>query len=491
MAATTSKNNFNIDLLVLSKEQLKRLTPVTKLNIFESSSNNFEPEGLFSTEIFGEVGSTERNTTFSYLELRVKILHPLIYQHITTTRKFYKDVMAGKAYAVFDKKLKDIVPSNEQDGNTGYHYFISVMKDIKLEDKDSDIRKFKIYMIKKYGTEDFLLKEFLILPAGLRDYTINKSGRPEEDEINDKYRKLLTLSNSLLNINVTPSTISAVDNIRYRIQEAILDLYDHIMGLLDGKRKFIQGKWGARGIMYGTRNVITPSLARIDDIDDTDSSVGIEYSTVGLYQYAKGIAPITMNKVHTMFIGRLFSPDNNTAYLYNGKTGKTELTEVKVKERDKWLTLDGLGGVLDHMGQDDLRSEPVKVANKYMLALHDDGKVITPIFNTDMMDESLDKKKLRPITYYELFYIALIDTFEKYRGLVTRYPVINLGGIYPSKVYVKTTNNPRKVDIHIGGRVLKSNDYPNYDEAYYNSFSPHYAYIEGLGADYDGDFRLC
>jgi len=257
------------------------------------------------------------------------------------------------------------------------------------------------------------------------------------------------------------------------------------MGLLDGKRKFIQGKWGTRGLLYGTRNVITPSLANISNLDD-DTNLGIEHTTVGLYQYARAITPITMNKIHTTFISKIFSPDSSSAYLVNPKSMATELVSVTVKSRDTWLTLDGLDDMLGTLEQEDLRSGPIMIDGNYLMLLHDDGKVITPIFNTETMREDFSLENLRPITYYELLFIALTPTFDKYRALVTRYPVINLGGIYPSKIYVKSTNNPRKVTLQIGLTQCETNEYPNYKEAYFNSLSPHYAFLEGLGADFDG-----
>ena len=78
--APINKTPFNIDLLILDKNKTKQLKPITKLNIFETSSQNFDPDGLYSTEIFGPVGSELRNDSFAYIDLKIKILHPLVYQ---------------------------------------------------------------------------------------------------------------------------------------------------------------------------------------------------------------------------------------------------------------------------------------------------------------------------------------------------------------------------------------------------------------------------
>lgn len=238
--------------------------------------------------------------------------------------------------------------------------------------------------------------------------------------------------------------------------------------------------------MYGTRNVITPSLSTIRNPKDP-SNLSIDHTTVGLYQYARAITPITMHKLHSVFISKILSSDSTQAYLVNTKSMKSELTEIPVKARDAWLSLDGLDDMLGSLGQEELRSLPVMINKHYLMLLHDDGKVITPVFNTDHIPEDMDVKYLRPITYYELLYIALVDTFDKYRAIITRYPVINLGGVYPSKIFVKTNEHPRSVIIRMNGKDTPVTQYPVPTNAYYNSLSPHPAFLGPLGADFDGD----
>jgi len=476
---------FNIDILILDNKHKRNMTPISTLSILEPSSNNFAPDGLFSTEIFGTVGSPERNTVFSYIPLPAPVLHPLIYKHITTTRSLYKEVMAGRKYAVYSKKEKDLVVSTEQEGQTGYAFFMDVLGSLRLDDNGSDMRKFKLYMMAAYGKPEYLMNDVLVMPAGMRDYKMGVDGRPEEDEINDLYRRIYSLSTSLTNIKITPSTISSVDAIRFRIQEAILALYDHIVSSLDGKHRYIQGKWGTRGILFGTRNVITPSISHMNNLVD-DRYISLEHTTMGLYQYASAIAPVTMHKIHSLFVNRLFSPETTAAYLVNPKTMTTELSNVSVKERDKWVTLEGIMGIIASLSSEHVRSKDVMVGGKYLLLIHDDGKTVTPVFDTNTMPEDMDPKKLRPVKYYELFYIALLDTFDKYRGLLTRYPVINVGGIYPSKTYVKTTVVSSSRVVVLNNVEMKAPEYPNFKEGYFNSLSPNHAYLAALGGDFDG-----
>ena len=70
---------FNIKILALTPDRLKAIRPVRALDIFEGSSENFHPDGLFSVEIFGRVGDERRNRRFSYVDIKVPVFHPVVY----------------------------------------------------------------------------------------------------------------------------------------------------------------------------------------------------------------------------------------------------------------------------------------------------------------------------------------------------------------------------------------------------------------------------
>jgi hypothetical protein len=484
--AQINKTPFNIDLLILDKNKAKQLKPITKLNIFETSSQNFDPDGLYSTKIFGPVGSELRNDSFAYIDLKIKILHPLVYQHYCTMKALYKDVMHGKKYAKYSKADKDLVPATIEDGDTGYTFFINNMENIKFDPKDSDQRDFKIKIKNKYGKKEDMFSNWLVLPAGMRDYTVDEAGKPSTDEVNDIYKKLIAVTTILNNTKVTPSTEYTIDNIKVKIQNITLELYEHFRTLLDGKNKFIQGKWSKRAISQGTRNVITPPMNNITDLDSNEN-ITLEHSVVGLYQYIRGIAPITMNRLHTLFINRIFNPSTTLANLVDPKTMETVVKEVPVKKRDEWLSLEGLDDIIGKLEQEDIRTEPIKVDGFYMLLVHEKGDDITVVFNTANLPEEYDRKYLRPITYFEMMYLAIYDVRNKYPGFLTRYPVTNLGSIFPSKLYVKTTSKGRTINLTMNGQTKRVTEYPDFKESFYNSMSIPYSYLGVVGGDFDGD----
>ena len=51
---------------------LNGLKEVKTQLIYEPSTSNFHPEGLYSEEIFGQIGSPQRVATLGYIDLHTK-----------------------------------------------------------------------------------------------------------------------------------------------------------------------------------------------------------------------------------------------------------------------------------------------------------------------------------------------------------------------------------------------------------------------------------
>jgi hypothetical protein len=158
---------LNLKLLFATDEETRSMRPIKVLDITDGMTANFHPDGLFSTEIFGKKGGAFRNRLFSYIDLRVPIIHPTLFKTLIRMKSLYPEIMAGKAYAIFDEKLKDFVPSTIMEGNTGYEFFVSRLKDIVFEDRKAASRKAGIKLLTKYLPNIFITK-LLVIPAGGR-----------------------------------------------------------------------------------------------------------------------------------------------------------------------------------------------------------------------------------------------------------------------------------------------------------------------------------
>jgi hypothetical protein len=498
----SDKDLFNIFLLKLTKIQTQSIGRVTELMIHEPNSMEFNHDGLFSTKIFGNIGGVERNEFFGYIDLNTKILHPLIFKHLISLGKLYRDIAYGTVYAKFDEKINDFVISNEAEGSTGYNFLFKNYKKIKFNvDGVGDERRNKINMINGHNENDLVMEHLIVYPAGLRDYMIDEEGNPSEDEVNGLYRRVLAMANSLENIGINSQNSQTLDKVRLNVQLGVVAIHDHFIGLLDGKKKHIQNGFTKRGVEFSTRNVITPIMSNITDLTNTETLVTFNRTVVGLFQYSKAIHPITMNRVMTTFIKKVFNNETEQLRVIDKDTLNSIVTQITFKDKEKWYSDDGIAKMMNKLSSEEMRGEYVKIGENYLCLLYDDGEHIIPVFNTNefhLMIESnltsdefgkLDKKHLRPIKYYEMIYLSIFQVFDKYPATFTRYPVANIGGIYPTKPYVKSTIAGRKVKIYDEHFNLLNTvyEYPDFNSEYYNSLSPATPHLDRLGGDYDGD----
>lgn len=479
-------------LLFPQKAVVKQLGKISSMDIFNGNSQDFHPEGLFSTEIFGMVGTEERIKTFGYIDLRMPVLHPLLYKHIASLDSVYKKIMSGATFAKFDKKLGEFIPVKVgENGDTGMEFFISHIKEIQFKRNKSKERDFKIDLLEKYIEQnEYLLTEFLVLPAGLRDYSVTDTGKITEDEVNDKYRRLISLSSFLDVFTKGINEPMLSDPARYKVQLATVDLYEHFISLNDGKKKFVQNKWTKRALIGGTRNVITPTPIRMPNLKEYNDTISMNHTVLGLFQFIKGTIPPTRYGIKTHFSSQVFNPESAQALLIDKDTLKSKYVEIPITDRDNWLSDEGLENTLNKLDNNDIMNSPVEINGCYGGLVYDNKKEVKLVLNSDQVPEHIDKKYLRPVTYGELVYICIHDSLDKYPGLMTRYPITGLGSIYPSKSYVKTTVAGRKVNLLSSDWTTvkkKLLEYPKVGDTYSKSLQPHYSHISAMGGDYDGD----
>lgn len=476
---TENRNLLNIDFLFLNREKTKNLGEVKVPNIMSYGSSVFHEDGLYSNKIFGPVGSELRKSLPGYISLNMDVLHPLIYLHLINLKSTYGKIISGEARAKFVEN--DFIL--DENGETGYSFFRKHYTKIKFTLTSSPLRNSRIRLIEKYISLNEINDKWVVIPAGLRDYTTSESGQPMEDEINNLYRSLLQSTVLLKNFNSNSG--SELDGIKLKIQLSVIKIYLYLEELLDGKNKFIQGKFSKRGIINGTRNVISPTVMRIPYLKE-ENRITTNHTVVGLYQYCKATMPLVANGMRKLFSEDIFTGDNTLTYLLNSKTFENEKIDVGVKKRDDFYTLEGISNLSNILSLDEMLNSPVMIKSRYLYLVYDDVDYVKIIRDLSELDESMDRKKLRPLTYAELFYISILDFKDKYPCTVTRYPIAGLGGIYPSLVYVKTTYKSRNITLDFKGKK-KVNEYPIIGESYVKTMSPASTHLAKLGADYDGD----
>lgn len=472
----------------LTPKKLMTIKPVRSLDIFDGLSGNLHEDGLFSISIFGKPGEELRDRRFSYIDIKIPVLHPIIYFTLTELKQLYKGVIEGREYAVWNPIINDFERSNPVDGSTGFHFFMTYWDKVDFGTKQSDIRQEQIEFIIK-NKHLSLTDKIVVLPAGLRDVEVSETGRVRKDEINDLYASILSTANSISPIAYKTNP-ELLNNARLRLQNTFNQVYITLENMVKGKKKFFLNKWASRRIQNGTRNVIT-AMKLDNPVLGEEGAIGINHTIVGLYQMMKAALPITRYELR-QFLSKFFISPDIAVDLVNQTSLKKEPERLSIRWYDRWTTDEGLDKVITSFSTEDTRHKPVIIQNKYLslIYLGPDGsfKLLSDI---NELPSHLDSRYVGPLTWVQLFYIATAKRLNNLPGYVTRYPIQGIGSIYPSLAYVKTTTLGQ-ARFALDDTWSKSDDYiyrefPTPNGAFVNSLSPHPSKLVGLGADYDGD----
>lgn len=480
---------FNVWILTPTKDRLRFLKPTTSHDIFEGSTQTPHPEGLFSTDIYGRIGDDSRDTNFSYIALGATILHPLIFRTLGRLKSLYPGILFGTRFATWDNELKDFLPSNAIDGNTGYSFFMQHYPQMVFPLTKSEARIQRVTLLNKYRTEA-LTENILVIPAGLRDLEVKEGGRIAQDEINDYYRTLLSVANVFKNVQVGKDE-PVFDNSRKSAQMAFNAIYDYLEKMIEGKKGLIQRKWARRSVFNGTRNVLSAMDTSCEVLGD-DRAVTATTTQVGLYQLMKAVLPVTQYELRNGWLSEVFATGDDTVPLVDVDTLQKTYVRVTIDSLDRWGTLEGLEKVINAFAKPGNRHKPIKIEGHYLGLIYVD-KYHWRIFNdiTDLPDE-LDRKNVMPLTLAQLLYCSVYVRFRKVYGFITRYPVTGAGSIYPSKLYCLTTQNAtRKSPLDANWEpmedAVKALEFPSSDpkDTWNDTMVPHLTALSGLGADFD------
>ena len=475
-------------IMNLTPQILQALKPVKVLDNYDGGSDNFHEDGLFSTSIFGRVGDPGRDLKFSYIATGIEVVHPLIFRNIIKLKKFYSEIIKGNAYAVFDTKKNDFVASDAIDGETGYNFFLSYWDRLVFERNESKQRNARIDFIEKYR-HVAKTSNILVLPAGLRDLEADPDGRDVEGEINEFYRRIISISNTLSsNTNVNDRI---TDSARLGIQNAFNSIYTFVIGLCRGKGGFVLRKWARRKIFNSTRAVLTAQVPSVNKLSVVDYP-SWNNTVMGIAQLMKALLPVAVHKLmHFELVLEAFPSGDSSAYLVNKKTLKRELVNVSNKTTDRWATQSGVEGLFQTFMDHDVRGSEVEIEGHYLgLVYRGPNKTFKIVYDIDDADNYpwMDKRYIHPITWVEMMYLMGYKDWNTYPMSATRYPITGAGSIFPSYVFVKTTVlSEVRWGVDDEGKIIEEDKaiaYPILDKpTFIDSEAVSPSRLEGMGAD--------
>jgi hypothetical protein len=480
---------FNVSILQLTEKKLVGVKPVTKQDIFDGATHNFDESGLFSVSIFGKVGDEKRSQRFSFIDVKAPVFHPVIYRALSNMKRLYAAIMSGSEYATWNPEEKDFERSNAVVGRTGFAFFLEYWRFIEFGDTKSTTREMNTSLIQKFK-DVALTSKIIVMPAGMRDVELD-GGRVSMDEINTLYRKLLAISNTIPEsaLKTAPEVINTA---RYNLQLTFNALYDMLENMVQGKKKLLMGKWASRRIQDGTRNVIT-AMDTSNPYLGAPDAVGFNNTVIGLYQLMKAARPISMYHIRNGFLASVFYEVGRPVRLVNKKTLRMEEVTLRTQSYDRWMTNEGIEKVMTSFSDENLRHKALEIEG-YYLGLMYKGPDGTYRMFQDIGDVPIERsrKDVSPITFCELLYLSVFPYINGLPLFLTRYPVTGVGSIYPSKAYVKTTiiGETRKElneNWQVSAESKVAYQFPITGGAFINSLVPHSAKLGKLGADFDGD----
>lgn len=433
----------NIKLLLDTPANFDGLLPVKSLQLFEVGSKDFHPQGLYSNVIFAPQGDRKRTELEGYINFKVRIFHPLYYRELIKLKGLYKEVAEGKAYAIFNPETNDLERSDIMTGQTGYSFFMSVFDKLVFKRNDSTEREKRIDFLEKYRG-DHTIARMIVLPAGLRDIEIREDGQPAEEEVNDLYRRLISVSNTITTSYGDEDSV-ALNDARASLQRTALELYNYYFQILDGKKGIHNGKYASRRILGSTRNVLSSQETGSNYLGD-ERQPGLNTTVCGLFQFVKGVEDYFVqyainNKFLADFMENLYTGVN----LVSQHTLESVKVDLNDKAKEAWGTTEGIESSLNQYGQPGMAHRPVMIQGHYLKLVYQDDKHFKILNSIKELPSNFSKKNVHPMTWTEFYYLHIHDFIKETRGFNTRYPVTGLGSIYVSEVYVKTTVKGHKL----------------------------------------------
>ena len=491
MEASKVTTPFNIDLLIIPPNILNIIKPVTSLDTYDGASKNFHPDGLYSTEIFGSVGSNTRMIKFSYIDLKIDIFHPTIFFSLMQLKGFYADIISGREFAIFDEDIKDFVKATALTGSTGYQYFIENWKKIEFKKTNSNKREQNIKLIEKYKNKS-MLKHIYVMPAGYRDISVDDSGKESSDEINALYYKLIAVSNTLNKaaLDISPE---AYNTQRMSLQNTFNEIYKMMIGIIEGKNSLYMGKFMARRVYNGTRNVIT-AMKTSSNILNTEDVPGINDACIGIFQFMKSILPLMYNKIKNGFLSKVFISPQAPALLCNKNTLRSERVDVSVDDFDRWMTDEGINKLIDFYEETSVRDTPIIINDHYLgLVYRGPDNTFKLMHGVDELPSTRSSEHCTPMTYTEFFYSCIYEDASEIPGFITRYPIATDRSTFPAFAFLMSTvNSEKRIALddnwkhHADAKKIAPR-FPIRGEITYDSLAPHPSRHDKLGADHDGD----
>ena len=230
---------------------VKGLTPVTSTD-YILRTGEFHPEGLFSEQIFGPVGSRDRRTKYSYIDLHTKVVHPSAYTILIQLDKKVEKFLSAEEQFILDTNGRLKI---EAGGVTGIKAFIDLFPDIKFRVDTSQRQKFIKVLQDTYNKKTLFIDKLPIIPPDFRSAYQDEAGNWIIDEMNDIYLAIMRRS---FQVQSSAKAGPLFDLLNWGLQSAIIDHDKYVRGKVAKKNGIIREQLAGKRVDFSGRAVITP-----------------------------------------------------------------------------------------------------------------------------------------------------------------------------------------------------------------------------------------
>lgn len=479
---TSMKIDLIGDTFIDANIKMLDLQPVTNPQRFEKGSIP-TADGLFSPYIFGHTPE-ERRTQFAYIDLHCKVFHPYAYEVIKRMWSKIDKVASGEGSWEIDTEGNiSEVPDGDPD-NTGMDWLVENFRKIVFKTTGSHIRDERMKLIDSLKDDELFISKWLVIPVFYRDVQII-GGAQNIPPINKNYTKLIQYANSVIK-DPYFSNIA-----KYNIQMQLVTIRQYGQTLVEKKRGFFKRSVLGKTIDYGFRSVI--SVFHIDSADKPEENpIDIFHTGVPLAQCCVLFYPFIKRYV-SEFIRQTVESMGDRYPVYDEKENKI-VNYLNFKDPLSYYNSDKIQEIIDQfIGTPATRFRPVELpvdldGTTAMLPIHFSGHGK----NEKIKDIKTPQLYNRVLTWTDLLYMAAVDTLYDKHVYITRYPLEDYFGTFPSRVFVLSTMKTMPM-------IYNERNYPFYPQIdpslpeaevstlFNDTVTMDNTYLKGLGGDYDGD----
>ena len=449
--------------------------------------NGSEPTdgGLLSPIIFGET-SKQRTLNCAYINLNRKFFQPFVFDLLKRMDRNISTIASGQGAWVIDDggsllQITDKDDKRYNEDNTGIGWLVNVFHDIRFKDTGSEARKKMLNMLDSLSDDEIFISKWIVIPVFYRDVEIQGKTR-KNSEINELYTRIIKYARSFENEILSVSRHITL----YNIQETLGKLGNLGQSLIEKKKGMIQKNILGKSIDYGGRGVI--SVPSLDECNlPTDCQVDIEHSGIPL-GYCIVLGYPFMIKWVTEFFEDTFRNKYSIPHYVKNRKGEYELKYDEIIDQTEIFTQEYINEKMimykQTYGSERFETIKIKRVDGTWGELYFPGRW----YGTNPNDPRANTIGNRPMTWTDVFYLAAVNTLSDKHCYITRYPLEDYFGIFPSRVAVLSTI---KTDpVIIDGRVYPH--YPHIDLSlpknevatqFIDTFSISNLYLDAIGGD--------